>query len=222
MKDMLETILGELNTVFLSEADFQFTLAWKIQEELKAKGKGKVILEYPEEPDGKRVYYDIWVDDEAGETHLIELKYRTKEANVERYGETFTLKNQSAQDMGRYHFMADIQRLEKQNSATGKCYCIILTNDKAYWIKPTEENRSRSSQDAAFRIHQDRVINGKFEKFEWKDKKSYRENDVNAPIEIQNEYTCDWKHYPCGASSAEDTKNCEFKYLLLEIPPSKK
>ena len=47
MKQMLDGILKNLNTTFLSEADFQFTLAWKINEELKNRGGGEAILEYP-------------------------------------------------------------------------------------------------------------------------------------------------------------------------------
>ena len=127
MKKMLEDILKKLNTAFLSEADFQFTIAWEINRALK--GKGGVILEYPEEQNGQRAYYDIFVKDEAEKTHLIELKYRTKKAEVERYGKSFTLKNQSAHDLGRYHFIKDIERLETQNIATGNSYCIMLTND---------------------------------------------------------------------------------------------
>ena len=141
MKKLLEDILKNLNTAFLSEADFQFTLAWKINEKLK--GKREVVLEYPGEQNGQRVYYDIFVKDEAGKTHLIELKYRTKKAEVERHGKPFTLKNQSAHDLGRYHFIADIQRLETQNIATGNSCCIMLTNDEAYKAGDTGKTNDR-------------------------------------------------------------------------------
>lgn len=227
-RKILEEILessGGNGIIFLSEADFQFYLAWQIKEKLKDKGEGKVILEYPDDivekdENGKekaeRIYYDIWVEDGSGKTHLIELKYRTKEQkDVMRYGRKFDLKNQSAQDLGRYHFIKDIERLESQKKiANGKSYCIMLTNDKSYWLEPPPD--CKTPQDIAFRIHKN-IMPGCHE---WggRDKK-YR-GRVNEKINIKKGYKCKWQPYECG--SVKNEPNGEFRYLLLEIPPENK
>ena len=66
------------------------------------------------------------------------------------------MKNQSANDLGRYHFIADIERLENQTIATNS-YCIMLTNDSAYWKDPKKDLNTR---DKNFRIHDGAEING--------------------------------------------------------------
>ena len=208
MKKMLEDILKKLNTAFLSEADFQFTIAWEINRALK--GKGGVILEYPEEQNGQRAYYDIFVKDEAEKTHLIELKYRTKKAEVERYGKSFTLKNQSAHDLGRYHFIKDIERLETQNIATGNSYCIMLTNDDAYKVGETG-----NTNDKCFRFGS--IIPGN-KKLDWNDKPEERKKYCKnlKPITLIQDYHITWRDYKLMG------KCSEFQYLLLEIPPKDK
>ena len=214
MKELLEGILKNLNTTFLSEADFQFTLAWKISEALKKKGadKGEVILEYPGEQNGKRVYYDIFVKDEAEKTHLIELKYRTKKATVERNGKSFTLKKQSAHDLGRYHFIEDIHRLETQNIANGNSYCIMLTNDEAYEAGDTGETNDRYFRFGnAIPGNVDLDWNVEVEK-----RKKYCKN--LDPKKLKRDYPVEWHDYPLQGKNS----NVKFRYLLLEIPPENK
>ena len=203
-RQMLEDILKKLNTVFLSEADFQFTLAWKIKKGLN--GNGEVILEYPEpiEDENRNVYYDIYVEDEKGNKHLIELKYRTKEATITRHGIEFKLKNQSAHDLGRYHFIADIARLEKQKISTGSSYCLMLTNDAAYKAGVTGDTNDRD-----FRFG-DSIPGDK--ELDWKDKSKEYCKNLDC-IKLKRDYKIEWHDYKLTGNS-----DVKFQYLLLEIP----
>ena len=97
--------------MFHSEADFQHALAWRIHAEgLDA----RVRLEWPVElPDQrKRIYLDLWL---PGSNVAVELKYLTRGLNFEHEGEHFTLRNQGAQDIRRYDFLKDIERLREHD-----------------------------------------------------------------------------------------------------------
>lgn len=215
MKEMLEQVLRELGgkrIVFLSEADFQFTLAWKIKEMFGK--KFNVILEYPDEDKEKqrRIYYDIYVCEEGGkaeEGHLIELKYNTKKWKIYRHGNEIPLRNQAAHIVGRYQFFADIARLEKQEIVKGQNYCIMLTNDSLYYAGPKKQDKTAK----LFYIHDGEKINAGIEPIP-DEKRKYLPKD----IEIKYSYQCKWQNYcPLG----DGDKTTEFKYLLLEIPPQK-
>ncbi len=108
------------------------------------------------ELDNKEIYIDIFLQDDRKNMALIELKYKTREVEIEIDHERFRLKNQSANDVGRYDFMKDLSRLEecveKLPKAVG--YAIFLTNDPLYWVSP----RKRDTYDKDFRIHDGRVI----------------------------------------------------------------
>ena len=160
-------------------------------------------------------------------THLIELKYRTKEQkDIMRYDRKFDLKNQSAQDLGRYHFIKDIERLEDKTGdekiATGKSYCIMLTNDSAYYdAERYDKRKKKDTRDRNFRIHQGAKIKqiNPDEKLVWNLKsKDERRSYMGDPLEIKHEYICKWEPY-CTVDGGD--KKSEFKYLLLEIPPEK-
>lgn len=120
--------------LYLSEVQFQFELAW----EIKSRFNGyNVHLEYPSA--SCRSYYDIVVED-GKEYYVIELKYKTKKQNITYKGNTFTLKDHAAQDLGRYDYLYDISKIEKwskfnpNKKFTGGC-AIMLTNDSVYWTK---------------------------------------------------------------------------------------
>lgn len=151
-------ILGILNglakkrPVFHNEADFQFALAWEIQ---KTYSKCEIRLEY-KVPSFENRYTDIWIKDEN--SIAIELKYKPKPVSIEFDNEFFKLKEHGAQDLGRYDFLKDVQRIEeiilKYPNVTG--YAIILTNDHLYWDLPVKEN----SVDSDFKIHEGKIIHG--------------------------------------------------------------
>ena len=89
--------LQEKRKIFFSERDFQFALAWEIQKEYND-AKVEVLLEYPlKNENNNNEYVDIVVKLE-GKTYPIELKYKTTLFEFEEY----KLKDQSAQDCGRY------------------------------------------------------------------------------------------------------------------------
>ena len=207
--------------VFHSEADFQHELAWQLYK------KGHAVrLEYPYphnqvkassrlspeqskvQENNKREYMDIWLPNER---IAIELKYRkakVKKAKVggeiEWMGETFLMKNQSAADIGRYNFLADLGRLERF-SQWEIGYAILLTNDPSYWNEP----RNEGNIDECFQLHEGRgEIKGKLK---WK-----RDTGTGAgrsPIGLSSSYLPKWKCY----SKFDVEKNGKFQYLAFQV-----
>ena len=118
--------------IFHSEADFQHALAWQIHEVMPDCG---IRLEFPPFSD-KRMYLDIWL---STSRIAIELKFATRKLECEWNGENFSLRDQSAQDVKRYDFLKDIQRLEQVvmdgNADAG--FAVLLTNDHLYWKEPS-------------------------------------------------------------------------------------
>ena len=118
--------------VFHSEADFQHALAWCIHDAIPDGGVRLEFKPFPAEP----MYLDIWL---PGIGVAVELKYKTRKLNLLREGESFALRDQSAQDISRYDFLKDIQRLEQlrklPNARVG--FTVLLTNDPSYWKHPS-------------------------------------------------------------------------------------
>lgn len=196
--------------VFHSEADFQHHLAWFIHQHHQ---DYQVRLEYPlpkEDGSSRWEYCDIVIVG-ASETVGIELKYKTKKTqgdivieNDVFQKEVFKLKNQSAQDIGRYDFLKDVARLE-QWTASGQHkfssgYAILLTNDPSYWNAPKKDN----TNDRAFRLHH-KEISGDLS---WSAQASKGTTIGRCEtISLRSHYPLKWCNAP----------QYEFKYLLLEI-----
>ena len=106
IQEILKISLKDRN-VFHSEADFQHHLAWCIHTELQ---DSKLRLEYPlsKNNSNRREYCDIVL--KSPHNIGIELKYKTKLLTANVKNEYFELKNQGAQDIGRYDFLKDVQR----------------------------------------------------------------------------------------------------------------
>lgn len=153
----IEKILDELSKerdVFNSEADFQFSLAWKIKEYYEEKYKEKYQNNYKEEFKKNfkvKLEYTIIVKDKRKRVDImvikdgvkfpIELKYKTKiskdNINVksEKDSDLYNLTNQGAKDITSYDYFKDIQEIEliqQEDSNIGKGYVIMLTNDSNY------------------------------------------------------------------------------------------
>ena len=121
MKQM--AIIGKL---FCSEADFQFSLGWELHRLLP---NAQLLFE-------KEVnvgYVDIiviW----NGKWYFIELKYHTSLCDTMTLGLPLHLKNQSAQDILRYDYLYDINRIQRiaanMEEVYGGGYAIVLTNDR--------------------------------------------------------------------------------------------
>jgi len=124
--------LSRKRKVFHSEADFQFALAWEIHELYP---DCHIRLEYTPAVIDSTVRIDICVL-LKGELIPIELKYLKKRLHYQDGDEIYKLRENGEQDLSRYDFLKDIQRIEyfKQNiSNISRGYAILLTNDPAYW-----------------------------------------------------------------------------------------
>lgn len=214
----LETIdrilnrLSDSNPVFHSEADFQHNFAWALREELINKyPHTKIRLEKPLELAGKTVHLDILISTDI--EIAIELKYKTRNPKelITIHDEVFNLKDQSAQDCGRYDFLKDISRLEEfvgmgTAHPTGKKigFAIFLTNDHSYWTKPKKDK----SNDQQFLLFQAREITGK------KNWGALASDGTmkgrNYAIDLKGSYSIDWKTY-------SDSNLYLFKYIALKI-----
>ena len=144
--------LARERPVFHSEADFQHALAWHIHERTPGT---QVRLEFNPFP-CEKLYLDIYLRDAVA----IELKYKTKKAELTHNNEAFSLKGQAAQDCGRYDFIQDVRRLERvvnDSAAPARVgFAVFLTNDPLYWECPGKPQNERpclphSRREAALR-----------------------------------------------------------------------
>ena len=197
--------LSEIRPIFHNEADFQFSFAWQIQ---KQNPNHRIRLEY-KVPQFVNRYTDIWI---TGEDFVaIELKYKPISMQLQYNEEIFELKKHGAQDIGRYDFLKDVQRLEEiiMEYPNTKAYAIMITNDRLYWQSPQKHN----SVDKDFKIHQDRNIHGVLS---WSSKAGTgTTKNREKPIQIHGNYSMDWKIY-----SNIDQKYDQFKILCLPIDSS--
>jgi len=151
--EILATLAAQ-RPIFHSEADFQHAFAWEIHRRLP---NASIRLERPLAPLNNQLHLDVWAAQE-NTILAVELKYKTRALSVRIDDEQFTLRNQSAQDIGRYDFIKDIRRLEQiisdRKNIVG--YAILLANDSAYWT------RARGSRpvDADFRLQEGRNLHG--------------------------------------------------------------
>jgi hypothetical protein len=228
----VERILAELSDerpVFHSEADFQFALAFKIQQLYPQLA---VRMEKTEIVNNERFRVDVFAYNN-GRVALMELKYPTRGLRVQVHlaedeYETYNILNQAAHDLHRYDFLKDIQRLEllverrtlKGHSAVG--YAILLTNDSLFWEKPARDGVI----DYAFRLHEGRTIAGG-EALQWDERAGDgTKRGREEPITLRGDYTFRWRRYSnClthpRVKPFEDelTRYAEFRYLLVRVPP---
>ena len=197
--------LAEERAVFHSEADFQHALAWSIQKKNPAIS---VRLELPFRTDASSEYLDLLFAD--GQRSLaVELKYKTRTLALSHAGEDFRLKNQGAQDIGRYDFLADVQRLERfvaAERATAGC-AILLTNEPSYW----RESARVGTVDTHFRLSEGRVLRGSLGWLGHASPGTTRNRE--KPIVLKGTYTAAWKSF--SKPSAEP--GGEFRYLVWHV-----
>lgn len=197
--------LQKKQKIFHSEADFQFSLAWELQQLLP---DAKIRLEYCP-PFAREMHIDIYVIDEDG-TYPIELKYKSKTVETIVENEYFKLKNHGAQDLGRYDYLYDIWRIERmrkldENFRSG--FAIMLSNEPSYWKTPVSKN----TVDAAFRIHDGRIVEGSCA---WGENvSSGTSKNREEPIIFEGTYKIQWKPY----SVLENIPNGQFKICLIEV-----
>lgn len=199
----IHALLGGLarkRPVFHSEADFQHALAWHIRQ---ATGSD-IRLEF--RPCRNRsVYLDLWMPDLSV---AVELKYLTRKLEWDTPGESFALRNQSAQDIRRYEVMKDVQRLESVSRAQHGV-AIVLTNDSSYWKRARKDNPI----DIAFRLHEGRLLSGTLR---WSpDASTGTTEGREAAITLKGSYVCKWRDY--GRPVVPNAKNAQFRYLAFEV-----
>ena len=197
--------LADSRKVFHSEADFQHALAWHIHQ---AMPESQVRLEVDVmQVEHQRRFLDIWLPLEG---IAIELKYKTRGLELEQDDEPFVLRNQSAQDQGRYDFLLDIQRLELMRSNLKQCkaaYAVLLTNDSSYWKVPTH----RDTVDADFRVHEGRAVSGALA---WAARASSGTvGGRESPIQIRASYRLRWREY----SNFPGKSYGSFRYLAVSV-----
>ena len=195
--------LSESRGVFHSEADFQHALAWQLH---KVMPDSQIRLEFNPFPDDrKRMYVDIWLPIEGV---AIELKYATRKLDTEWSGERFALKSQAAQDLTRYDFLKDIQRLERlvveRRAKLG--FGVLLTNDTSYW-----NLGRRNTVDTDFRIHENRHLTGELQ---WSDRASKGTTKGREdPIWLRGSYDVRWQDYSVVSSGTYRV----FRYLSIGV-----
>jgi len=195
--------LADTRPVFHSEADLQHSLAWEIQ---KMHGNCKIRLEYPFNLE-KRIYLDIYLQIEEMK-YAVELKYKTRKISAVYHCEKYILQNHSAQDLGRYDFLKDVERLEnvkKVDNCAG--FAIFLTNDSSYW----KTSRRVDTVDSDFRINEGKSVSGDLK---WSERASKgTTQNREADIHLNGEYNVSWDEYSRVGTGSYSI----FKYLILTI-----
>lgn len=224
-KDIVEEVLNSLSgkeKPYLSEAQFQFELAWELKKKLGE--EVNILLEYTScarkatgDSKRKRFESDIILATEK-DYIVIELKYKTKEAKINGVN----LTQQAGQPGTKYDYLWDIHRIEllmnqdsdnqdsynyeyyiKDKKCTGG-FAIFLTNDPSYW---KEAKKGESAYN--FSLHDSSVKNAG-EKLEWSGEKKDWMNSRPA-FSLDYTYKMEWEKF---MSYGEEK---EFKYLITEI-----
>lgn len=209
---------------FVSEADFQHSLAVELEKSFADYPEMQVFLEFPVMKDGQKIYVDIMVlDNNHKKLWPIELKYKTlsipsgtKFLNT-NISVNQILKNQSAQDLGGYDFWKDINRIEylvdKGIAVSG--VCIFITNDKYY----VDGKYSKQTQAFNFRLGKElhKAGNRDWKNVDAELSPSYIKK--HPGFRIKNNYNFVWQSF---FTFNEDVKNNRFDALFVEIPPKTK
>ena len=196
------SILAKKRKLFHSEADFQHTLAWELHEYYP---DSEIRLEYKPKDISERIYLDIWIKHRE-KYYAIELKYKTRDLSITDSEERYELVTHGAQDLGRYDFLKDVQRIENlaQMGTDTMGIALFLTNDSSYW-KPTVRNTG----DSEFRIHEGAVLSGELAWTSGVSEGTTKKRE--DPIVLKNMYTVQWNTY----SELGKVKYGMFKYLLI-------
>ncbi len=207
LRSVLRDLAAE-RPLFHSEADFQHALAWLIHEQHPT---ARVRLEVPAVIAGRRVHVDVWVTD-ADERLAIELKYFTLAVDAVVHGERFQLKNQGAQDLGRYDVLKDLTRVEVLvgDGVADRGLVILVTDDATYWGEP----HPRSSPNyAAFRLGDGRALGGTLA---WgPNTGAGTMAGREASLALAGSYVARWTDYADLTSVIP--RGGVFRYLLLEV-----
>lgn len=197
--------LKEKRPIFVSEADFQFTMAWVIQ---KLYPNALIRLEYCPADFDTSMHIDILVI-VNGRWIPIELKYKTKRCIKEFNKEKFILKNHGAIDCGCYDYLKDIARIEKVKSNTSlfeEGYAIMLTNDMSY-VSSTKDTAFYKN----FSLENDSIKTGAIK---WLDGVGVGTTKGRTEdILLSGNYQLCWQDY----SKLDNTNTGRFKLLISKV-----
>ncbi|RUT71546.1 hypothetical protein D0817_06635 [Flavobacterium cupreum] len=237
--DFFEKSIIELQNqrpIFHSEDDLKLALAFNIK---KNNPEFEIRLERPVQLEminrnGKgiavRAPIDIIVMDTSGDSYPIELKYKTRKANILHNNENYILAEHGAQDAGRYSFRKDIYRIENYKSSNLNYkygYVLILTNDNAYFEKNVFK---KDNIDKHFSFHNGVILNRSdlswnYSKLD-KSRFIFNENKVWCNIKSKEHWTCSkenfykldlLKDYEITWKDFSVIEKTTFKYCLIKI-----
>ncbi|MDQ8733977.1 hypothetical protein [Paenibacillus sp. LHD-38] len=194
----INSIIKSLDVIPLS----QFDLRDKLGASLKMAGYQVQINR-----DFGKAKIDIYAENKNDQL-AIEVRYKTALLKTIFNGNHTELKNQAAQDISRYDFLKDLEKLETviaQRPGT-KGYAVLITNDRSYW----EKTKRVTSVDEDFRIHQDRLIQGQLS---WKNASGGTTHNRESMIVLKGQYHLDWQSFKILGTG----KNEIFKMLVVEV-----
>lgn len=214
--NLIKEVMLNAKRTIVCEAQLQFDLAWKLKKFYEETDTVNVFLEYAvkdgkqkaedEKKNSRYSYYDIVIK-EGDEFIPIELKSKTKSVkDRDEYS------NQSAQDLARYDFWRDVERIEnfstwsKQPANIG--YAVMVTNDGAY-VKNSGENAMYKN----FAMNRNRAVKAGVLDWIWKTGKrteTVGNNRVDG-LTISNDYELNWEE---EVPAKNDVK---FNVLVLEV-----
>ena len=195
--------LATRRPVFHSESDFQFALAWQIHESIP---DCEVRLEFKPFPD-ERMYLDIWLPTLE---IAIELKYLTRNLDIECGGERFVLTD-GARDIESYDCVKDIQRLERITDwgSAEHGIAIVLTNDPWHWEGPR-----RQTIGDAFCLYEGRELMGEMA---WATRAGRGSTQGRAEsLLLEGSYDLRWENYSALPGSRSYG---QLRYLAVEVYP---
>jgi len=206
----IHDLLGSLaidRPVFHSEADFQHAFAWLLHQRHPELA---VRLEVPVHVGESCLHLDVMAFSETLRV-AIEIKYKTRAALCVAGTEVFGLTSQAAQDLGRYDFVKDVERLERVAAARPGTigYAVLLTNDQSYW-----KAGRPGSVDEDFRLYDGRRISGTLS---WRaGAASGTIRGREAPLVLCGSYEATWRDY----SEIGPKERDRFRYLAIALPRS--
>jgi hypothetical protein len=192
--------LSQKHPFFSSKEAFKDALKFQLQEKFRVMNNkhfhGYVV--------------DLWVEDpNGGQQYAIYLMNKLARLAIKQNNQSIELKHHGAQDIGRYDFLKQVEKLEKL--ATGRenvqGIAILLTNDHLYWSKPTRSN----TVDSYFRIHENSILTGELKWLEHASAGTTKNRE--EPIVLKGMYKMQWHHY----STVCNDKHGEFRYLAAHI-----
>jgi hypothetical protein len=192
--------LSQKHPFFSSKAAFKDALKFQLQEKFRVMENrhfhGYVV--------------DLWVDDPNGEQqYAIYVMNKLARLTIKQNNQSIELKHHGAQDIDRYDFLKQVEKLEKLTIGREnvKGIAILLTNDHLYWSKPIRSN----TVDRYFRIHENSILTGELKWLEHASAGTTKNRE--EPIVIKGMYKMQWHHY----STISNKKHGEFRYLAVHV-----